>query len=116
MWFASLKPEDVDGVVKLIVAFVGAIVSIVIAVGGGIASIRAVWNGRRKKTRSALESRVANEVVQGMPITVDQMEFEDTVRTRKRLERAIALLSKNNIEYEDYLDGKGLSDERKSEL
>lgn len=109
MWLSSLRPEDVDGAVKIIVAFIGGLVSIVVAVGAGIAAIKTVIKGDKKKPPvSEIEQQVKNEVVQGLPISIEQMELEDTIRTRKRLERAIALLAKHDIDYEDYLDGKEL--------
>lgn len=106
MWFASLKPEDVDGAVKLAVAIIGGTASVVVAIGAAIAAIRAVIKGEKKPAPSAIEQQVRDEVVQGIPISIEQMELEDTIRTRKRLERAIALLAKHGIEYEDYIDGK----------
>lgn len=110
MWIASLKPEDVDGVVKIIVAFIGGLVSITVAVGAAIAALKTVIKGDKKKSPvSAIEQQVKDEVVQGLPISIEQMELEDTIRTRKRLERAIALLAKHGIEYEDYIDGKELN-------
>lgn len=109
MWIASLKPEDIDGAVKIIVAFIGGLVSIIVAVGAAVAAIRTVIRGEKKRAPvSDIERQVKDEVVQGLPISIEQMELEDTIRTRKRLERAIALLAKHGIDYEDYLDGKEL--------
>lgn len=104
MWITSLQPEDVESTTKLVVAFIGAVISIVTVVGGGIATLKSVWRGTKKKPSEPEDP--AADVVQGMPISVEQMEFEDAVRTRKRLERAIALLAKHDIDYEDYIEGK----------
>lgn len=109
MWTASLAPTDIESVIKMAVVIIGGLASLITAIGAAVAALRtALGRNKRPGKVSDIDEKVSSEVIQGLPISVEQMEFEDVVKTRKRLERAIALLAKHNIEYEEYLDGKEL--------